>query len=209
MTEAPTLPAPKSPRAKPLALTQGPRRVPGNTDGEQVARETDEEGEDEQAAIGARLGEEEAGDRGEQEHCDRDLASADPVGEHACGEALHRAVEDGNGRDPGELDVAEAQFLLDRHPEDTEHEPHGEHEGEGEGRHPQDAGCGPAAILGESGSGRVGAHESLHLDDWKSFLLSKARYTHSGHIPATEASLTSSEHEVRCSWLAALTRDAI
>ena len=83
VTEAPMLPAPKTPSAKPWRSLGNQAAFHEMPTLEQVAGEPDEEGEPEQWQVAGCLGDEEAGDRGEQQHRDGDHAATDPVGEHA------------------------------------------------------------------------------------------------------------------------------
>jgi len=74
--------------------------------------------------------------------------------EDARGQAPHGAVEDRDGADPAQLHGVQAELLLDGFAEDPEHQPHGEHQGERDAGHREDAHG--ARILAMSGC--VGAH---------------------------------------------------
>ena len=166
VTEAPTLPAPKTPSAKPCRSLREPGGVPRDADAEQVAGEPDEEGEDEQRQVARDLGDEEAGDRREQQHGHGDDPAADPVGEHAGRESPQRPVEHRHRGDPRELRVGEAELLLDRHAQDAEHQPDREHQREGDGRHRQHA-LGPAAdVRARTPSAGVASRASGPVASW-------------------------------------------
>ena len=75
-----------------------------------------------------------------------------PVGDDAGRQPPDRAVEHGDRGDPGQLDVGEAELLADRDAQDPEHQPDGEHQGEGDGRDDQDP-----DLPGLLGRGRLGA----------------------------------------------------
>lgn len=117
-----------------------PRGVPGDTRGEGVTDDADAEGEDEEHRVvaGRDEGDADGGDGAEDHHDGHDDLPAETVGEDTGGEAPHGSVEDGDCTDPGELNGVEAELLLDRLAEDTEHQPHRKHQGEGDGGHGED-----------------------------------------------------------------------
>ena len=136
-----------------LAIAREPRRVPRDPDAEGVAGEPGEECEDQQHREAVGLRDEERGHGRRQEHHDEDPSSAVTVGEDPGRQPPQRTVEDRRSREPGQLDVAEAELLADRDPEDAEHEPHGEHQREADGR--QDEHAAPSGRL------RRGRHRIL------------------------------------------------
>ena len=71
-------------QGEPLVLTGEPGGVPGDADTEEVAGESDEEGQDQQQPVGQlELGHQVGRNRRDEQHGDRDHPATDPIGQHA------------------------------------------------------------------------------------------------------------------------------
>ncbi len=130
VTEAPDVASPEDAECEALVSLRPPGADPGDPDAEGVAGQADEERVDEQLDVVVRRGDQVGGDRGRGQHHGQHQSAAAAVGEDAGGQPPDRAVEHGDGGDPGQLDVGEAELLADRDAQHPEHQPHREHQGE-------------------------------------------------------------------------------
>ena len=122
----------EDPECEALVLRWPPCRDPGDADAEGVAGEPDEECVEQQHLVAGDRGDQVGRDGGRGQHEGEDLPTTLPVGDDAGGQPPDRAVEDRDRGDPGQLHVSEPELLADGDSQHPEHQPDGEHQGEGD-----------------------------------------------------------------------------